>query len=118
MNANRIHKTASGECQLIASWRDGQPPKHGNGIGQLTIRHDQTNELWRFTGQAIDAARVIATWPNKHNDGATIFVLNGLDISEEVTPDDFYIGVGDPDETGCYADYGPNFTNYPNTVAW
>lgn len=112
-----IHKTKSGYVEIIGGeWRDGQMPRASPGVARLTVRHDQTNAVWKFTGTRRDAAETIGRLYVGTSE--RVARLNGSHVEIESVPDDFWRGKGAPNEDGEFDEFEPDTTRHPDVVAY
>lgn len=108
---NFTHRTASGYCVIVDSWGHGKVERadwyHAPAI-LLADDGDGHMDAIRFTGKAIDAARVMSAFYSKDYNFVT---FDGKWLRAESTPDGFWV----EDETG---EFHPNLTSFPNVIAY
>lgn len=112
-------KTKTGYAEKTGEWRDGAFPKATGGVARLTVRDDQTNAVWKFTGKRADAVAAIASaYINKGFGRDKVACLYGSHIEIESQPESFWVGKGKPNEDGEFDDFEPNLTAFPDVVAY
>ena len=118
MQTKIMLKTRTGYAEKTGEWRDGAFPAATGGVARLTVRDDQTNAVWRFSGRRADAVAAIASSYLKGFGRDTVACLYGSHIEIESQPEGFWIGRGEPNEDGDFDELEPNLTAFPNVVAY